>query len=78
MCYHAYNILQWIDVHECKQGFLAVNKNYSICILFLPSEVTKELVKTIVAIKLLSPSNTTTMLLHLTHTIPHTCSRIHA
>jgi hypothetical protein len=48
------NILQWNDVHECNQGFLVVNKNYSICILFLPSEVTKELVNTIVAMKLLS------------------------
>jgi hypothetical protein len=70
MCFCAYNILQWIDVHECKQGFLAVNKNYSTCILFLPSEVTKELVKTIVDLKLLSQFTTTTMLLHLTHTIP--------
>jgi hypothetical protein len=67
------NILQWIDVHECKQGFSAVTKNYSTCILFLPSEVTLELINTIVAMKLLSQS-TTTKLLHLTHTIPHTCS----
>jgi hypothetical protein len=28
-------------------GFLAVTKNYSPCILFLPSKVTKELVNTI-------------------------------
>jgi hypothetical protein len=39
------NILQWIDVHEYKQGFSAVTKNYSTCILFLPSEVTTELVR---------------------------------
>jgi hypothetical protein len=68
------NVLNWIDVHECKQGFLTVNKNYSTCILFLPSEVTKKLVNTIVAIKFLSQFTTTTKLLHLTHTIPHTCS----
>jgi hypothetical protein len=67
-----------MDVHECTQGFLDVNKNYSTCILFLPSEVTKELVKTMVDMKLLSQSTTTTMLLHLTHTTHHTCSRIHA
>jgi hypothetical protein len=77
MCYRAYNILQWIDVHECKQGFLPVNKNYNTCILFLPNEVTKELVKTIVNIKLLSQFTTTTMLLHLIDTISHTCSHIH-
>jgi hypothetical protein len=69
------NILQWIDVHECKQGFSDVTKNYSTCILFLPSEVTAELVNTIVAIKLLLQSTTTTTkLLHLIHSIPHTCS----
>jgi hypothetical protein len=70
------NILQWNDVHECNQGFLVVNKNYSTCILFLPSEVAKELVNTIVAMKLLSQSTPTTKILHLTHTIPHTCSHI--
>jgi hypothetical protein len=71
------NILQWIDVHEYKQGFSTVTKNYSTCILFLPSEVTTELVNTIVAMKLLSQSTTTTKLLHLIYIIPHTCSRIH-
>jgi hypothetical protein len=25
MCYCAYNILQWLDVHECKQGLIRVN-----------------------------------------------------
>jgi hypothetical protein len=58
------NILQWIDVHKCKQGFSAVTKKYSTCILFLPSEVTTELINTIVAMKLLSQSTTTTKLLH--------------
>jgi hypothetical protein len=46
-------------------GFLAIYKSYSTCILFRPSEVTKELVKTIVDMKLLSQFTTTTMLLHL-------------
>jgi hypothetical protein len=68
------NILQWIDVHECKQGFSAVTKNYSTCILFLPSEVTTKLVNIIVDMKVLSQLTTTTKLLHLIHTIPHTCS----
>jgi hypothetical protein len=77
MCYRAYNILQWIDVHECNQRFLAANKNYRSCINFLPSEVTKELVKTIVDMKLLSQFTTTTMLLHLTHTLSHTFSHVH-
>jgi hypothetical protein len=63
-------------VHEYKQGFLAINKFFSTCILFLSSEVTKELVKIIVDMKLLSHFTTTTMLLHLTHIIPHTCTRI--
>jgi hypothetical protein len=70
------NLLQWIDVHECKQGFSAFTKNYSTCIIFHPSEVTTEFVNTIKAMKLLSQSTTTTKLLHLTHTIPHTCSRV--
>jgi hypothetical protein len=70
------NILQWIDVHECKQGFLAVTKNYSTSILCLPSEVATELVTTIIAMKLLSQSITTTKLLHVIHTITHTCSRL--
>jgi hypothetical protein len=73
------NILQWIDVHECKQGFLAFNKDYSTCILFLPSEVTKELVKTIVDMKLMSQSTTTTMHVtssntqHPPHILSHAC-----
>jgi hypothetical protein len=52
----------------------AINRNYSTCILFLTSEVTTELINTIIAMKLLSQSTTTTKLLYLTHTIPHTCS----
>jgi hypothetical protein len=64
------NILQWIDLYKYKRGFLSVNKNYSTCIPFLPSEVTKELVRTIVAMKLLSQSTTTTMLLHLRPPFP--------
>jgi hypothetical protein len=68
----ALNILQWINysIHKCKQRFSTITKNFSTCILFLPSEITKELVKIIVDIKLLSQFTTTTMLLHLVHTIP--------
>jgi hypothetical protein len=75
-CATAHEHIKMDHVHECKQGFLAVKKNYSTCILFLPSEETKELVNTTVAIKFLSQSTTPTKLLHLTHTIPRTCSRI--
>jgi hypothetical protein len=75
---HAYNILQWIDIHECNQGFLVVNMNYSICILFLPSEVTKGIGKnhsryeTAVTIHYyyhVTASNT----YHPPHMLSHTC-----
>jgi hypothetical protein len=65
-------------VHECKQGFLAVKKNFSTCILFLPSEVIKgtgknhsryEIVVTIHYYYHITPSNTH----HPPHMLSHIC-----
>jgi hypothetical protein len=50
-------------------GFSAVTKKYSTCIIFIPSEVTMELVKTIAVHELCSQFTTTTKLIHLIHTI---------
>jgi hypothetical protein len=64
-------------VHECKQGFLVVNKYSSTCILFLPSEVTKgigknhnryEIIVTIQYYYHVAPSNTH----HPPHMLSHT------
>jgi hypothetical protein len=41
------DILQWNEVHEYRQGFSAITKNYSACIHLLPCEVKIELVNTI-------------------------------
>jgi hypothetical protein len=58
-------------VHECKQGFLASNKNFSTYIPFLPSDVTKELVKTILAMKLWSWCHNSPLL--PPNMLSHTC-----
>jgi hypothetical protein len=42
------DILQWINVHECRQESQLSIRTYSTCIPFLPSKVTTELVNTIV------------------------------
>jgi hypothetical protein len=74
------DILQWSKVHEYQQGFSAVIKNYSTCILFIPTEVTTELVNTIEALEIVvtihyyyqvTASNTH----HPSHMLSHT-SRI--
>jgi hypothetical protein len=57
-------------------GFSAVNKKYSKYILFIPSEVTTELVKIIADHKFCSEFTFTTELLHLIHTIPLSHSHI--
>jgi hypothetical protein len=57
-------------------GFSAVTKKYSACVLFIPSEVTMELVNTIGDHEFCSQFTTTTKLLHLTHIIPLSRSRI--
>jgi hypothetical protein len=58
-------------------GFSVVIKKYSTCILFIPGEVTMELVKTIADHEFCSQFTTTTKLLHLIHTILLSHSRIH-
>jgi hypothetical protein len=74
--------ITWIDYNATKSmninlGFSAVTKNYSTCILFIPSEVTTESVNTIVEHEIAVRIHYYyTKLLHLIHTIPHTCSRI--
>jgi hypothetical protein len=57
-------------------GFSAVTKKYSTCILFIPSEVIMELVKTIADHEFCSQFTTTTKLLHLIHAILLSCSHI--
>jgi hypothetical protein len=52
-------------------------RNYNTCILFIPSEVTVELVKIIADHELCSQFTTTTKLLYLIHTISLSPSRIH-
>jgi hypothetical protein len=51
-------------------GWSAVTTKYSTCILFIPSEVTMELVKTVADHESCSQFTNTTKLLHLIHTIP--------
>jgi hypothetical protein len=46
MCYRL-DILQWTKSINVNLGFSAVTKKYSTYILFLPNEVTMELVNTI-------------------------------